>query len=126
MEPEDFVKNIIVKRLNPLKIIVGHDFGFGANKSGNIALLKKLSEEFGFELAVVEPVVIDNDIVSSTLIRRLVVTGKVCAVKRFLGRDYSVKTAYGNYRIFKINAGLIYFQHFQFFQRLLYFYNIFT
>ncbi len=90
MEPEDFVKNIIVKKLNPLKIIVGHDFGFGANKSGNIALLEKLSKEFGFELAVIEPVVIDNEIVSSTLIRRLVITGKVCAVKRFLGRDYSV------------------------------------
>jgi riboflavin kinase/FMN adenylyltransferase len=90
MQPEDFVKNIIVKKLNPLKIIVGHDFGFGANKSGNIALLEKLSVEFGFELSVVEPVIIDDEIVSSTLIRRLVITGKVCAVKRFLGRDYSV------------------------------------
>lgn len=90
MKPEDFVENVIIKKLNPLKIIVGHDFGFGVNKSGNIALLKKLSEKFGFKLDVVEPVVIDSEIVSSTLIRRLVVTGKVCAVKRFLGRDYSV------------------------------------
>ena len=90
MRPEDFIKNIIFKKLNPLKIIVGHDFGFGVNKSGNIALLNKLSNELGFKLEVVEPVIIDNQIVSSTLIRRLVVTGKVCAVKRFLGRDYSV------------------------------------
>ena len=90
MRAEDFIKNIIVKKLNPIKIIVGHDFGFGVNKSGNIALLEKLSNELGFELEVVEPVVIDKEIVSSTLIRRLVITGKVCAVKRFLGRDYSV------------------------------------
>lgn len=90
MMPEDFIKNIIVKRLNPVKIIVGHDFGFGVKKSGNIPLLEKLSGELGFELAVVEPVVIDGEIVSSTLIRRLVITGRVCAVKRFLGRHYSV------------------------------------
>lgn len=90
IKPEDFIKNIIVKKLNPLKIIVGHDFGFGINKSGNTLLLEKLSKELGFELTVVEPVVIDNEIVSSSLIRRLVIIGKVCSVKRFLGRDYSV------------------------------------
>ena len=90
MPPEDFIRNVIVKKLKPLKIIVGHDFGFGAKKSGNIPLLEKMSKELGFELAVVEPVVIDDEIVSSTLIRRLVITGRVCAVKRFLGRHYSV------------------------------------
>ncbi|MHB8232230.1 MAG: bifunctional riboflavin kinase/FAD synthetase [bacterium] len=90
MPAEDFIKNIIVRKLNPLKIIVGHDFGFGAKKSGNISLLEELSKELGFELTVVEPVIIDNEIVSSTLIRRLVITGRVCAVKRFLGRHYSV------------------------------------
>lgn len=90
MPPEDFIKNIIVKKLNPLKIIVGHDFGFGVKKTGNINLLEKMSKEIGFELMVVEPVVIDNQIVSSTLIRRLVISGRVCAVKRFLGRHYSV------------------------------------
>ncbi len=90
MPPEDFIKNIIAKKLNPVKMIVGHDFGFGAKKSGGIPLLEKLSDEMGFGLEVVEPVVIDGEIVSSTLIRRLVAAGRVCAANRFLGRYYSV------------------------------------
>lgn len=90
MQPEDFIKTVIIKKLNPLKIIVGHDFGFGAKKAGNIPMLEKMANELGFDISVVEPVVIDGEIVSSTLIRRLVVTGRVCSVKRFLGRHYSV------------------------------------
>ncbi len=90
MTPEDFIENVIVKKLNPVKIIVGHDFAFGIGKSGNIALLEKLANKLNFDLMVVSPIKIGNKIVSSTLIRRLVLSGKVCAVKRFLGRHYSV------------------------------------
>ncbi|MCL4542623.1 MAG: bifunctional riboflavin kinase/FAD synthetase [Deltaproteobacteria bacterium] len=90
MTPEDFIENVIVKKLNPVKIIVGHDFGFGIGKSGNIALLGKLANKLNFDLVVVGPVKMSNKIVSSTLIRRLVLSGRVCAVKRFLGRHYSV------------------------------------
>lgn len=90
MAPEDFIENIIVKKLNPVEIIVGHDFGFGIGKSGNIDLLEKLANKLNFDLIVVCPVKMGNKIVSSTLIRRFVLSGRVCAVKRFLGRHYSV------------------------------------
>lgn len=90
MPPEDFIKNVIVKRLNPAKIIVGHDFGFGIGKSGNTELLRKLSGELNFGLTVMEPVKINGEIASSTVIRRLVTSGQVCKVKEFLGRHYSV------------------------------------
>lgn len=90
MTPEDFIRNVIVKRLKPLKIIVGRDFGFGAKKAGNPELLEKLSKDLGFELSVVEPLMVKDEVVSSTLIRRLVISGQVCRVKEFLGRHYSV------------------------------------
>ncbi|MCL4322449.1 MAG: bifunctional riboflavin kinase/FAD synthetase [Deltaproteobacteria bacterium] len=90
MSPEDFIENIIVKKLNPVKVIVGHDFGFGVGKSGNTLLLEKLANKLHFELTVVGPVKMGKKIVSSTIIRRFVLLGQVCAVKRFLGRHYSV------------------------------------
>lgn len=90
MMPENFIENVIVKKLNPVRVIVGHDFGFGIGKSGNIELLDKMGKKLDFELVVVGPVKMDNKIVSSTLIRRLVLSGRVCAVKKYLGRHYSV------------------------------------
>ncbi len=90
MPPEDFVENVIVNKLNPVKVIVGHDFSFGIGKSGNITLLNKLASKLGFELIVVSPIKMDNKIISSTLIRRFVLSGRVCSVKIFLGRHYSV------------------------------------
>ncbi len=90
MAPEAFIKDVIVEKLKPLKIIVGHDFGFGINKSGDAKLLRRLSGELNYELSVMEPFKIKGEIVSSTLIRQFVTSGNVCKVKEFLGRHYSV------------------------------------
>jgi riboflavin kinase/FMN adenylyltransferase len=90
MPPETFIKEIIYEKLKPLKIIVGHDFGFGNGKKGDIALLDRCSKEFGFELSVVSPVKIGDDIISSTLIRQLILKGEIFKVKTYLGRYYSV------------------------------------
>jgi riboflavin kinase/FMN adenylyltransferase len=90
MTPEDFIKDVIYSKLKPLRIIVGHDFSFGNGKTGNTSLLEKLAVELGFDLIVVSPVKVDGQIVSSTLIRKLVLSGDVSLVKNFLSRYYSV------------------------------------
>ncbi len=90
MNPEDFVKEIIYKKLKPLRIIVGHDFGFGSGKTGNTSLLEKLGVELNFDLIVVSPVKLEEEVVSSTVIRKLVLLGDVSKVSKFLGRYYSV------------------------------------
>ena len=46
----DFVKDILVNKLNAKKIIVGYDFNFARNKEGNVSVLNDLSKEFKFEL----------------------------------------------------------------------------
>ena len=90
MPPETFIREIIYKKFKPLKIIIGHDFGFGNAKAGDIALLDKYSKEFCFEVHVVDPVKIGDSIVSSTLIRQLILQGEISKVKAYLGRYYSV------------------------------------
>ncbi|MHB1680662.1 MAG: bifunctional riboflavin kinase/FAD synthetase [bacterium] len=91
MPPETFIKKIIYEKLKPLKIIIGQDFGFGNGKTGNIEVLGRYSKEFGFELSVISPVKIGDDIISSTLIRQLILKGEISKVKTYLGRYYSVR-----------------------------------
>lgn len=86
----DFVKDILVSKLNAQKIIVGYDFNFARNKEGNTSVLRQLSSEFGFELEIVKPIKINGVRVSSTLIRDLILQGKVYEVSNYLGYSYEL------------------------------------
>ena len=86
----DFIKEILLDTLGAKKVIVGHDFTFARNKEGNIRLLKDLSEKYGFELEVVNPIKIDDIRISSTHIRNLISSGDVEKVYKYLGRNYTL------------------------------------
>ncbi len=88
MEPEAFIKDILVDRLHAKYVVVGTDFGFGRNKRGNVKLLQELENRYGYQVLVLEKKKIDDKIVSSTYIRELVKNGKMEDVTKFLGRPY--------------------------------------
>jgi riboflavin kinase/FMN adenylyltransferase len=87
----DFVKDILIDKLNVKKIIVGYDFTFAKNKEGNCETLKKLALEFGFDVEIVEPIKIKNIRVSSTYIRDLIESGNLKEVYDYLGYNYSLE-----------------------------------
>lgn len=88
---ENFVKHILVGKIGIKEIVVGYDYAFGRNREGNIPLLRKMGEEMGFLVHLVEPIHIDHTLVSSTSIRKLVQEGKLQEAKTLLGRDYQVE-----------------------------------
>ncbi|RKD27737.1 riboflavin kinase / FMN adenylyltransferase [Caminicella sporogenes DSM 14501] len=88
---EDFVRDILINRLNMEAIIVGYDFRFGKNAEGSSELLKKLSKKYNFDINVVMPIKIDNEIVSSTLIRKFLSEGQVEKANNFLGWKYFLR-----------------------------------
>ena len=47
---EDFVKEVLVDELSARLVVVGEDFHFGHGRRGNIALLRRLGAEYGFEV----------------------------------------------------------------------------
>lgn len=85
---KDFITDILVGKLNVKHLIVGPDFSFGKKREGNAELLRKLGKEHGFETEVIGPVLIDNEIVSSTAIRDLLLSGDARKAAKFLGYNF--------------------------------------
>lgn len=88
--PEDFVRHILVEDLKADYIAAGTDVSFGDKGRGDQYLLKNMSKELGFELCLIDKVMLDGSEVSSTRVRNEVVDGEMPMVKRLLGTDYSV------------------------------------
>ncbi|RMF94187.1 MAG: bifunctional riboflavin kinase/FAD synthetase [Candidatus Schekmanbacteria bacterium] len=91
IEPEKFIKEILIDRIGMKKLLVGYDFGFGRGRSGSIDFIKENSKKLGYEVKIIEPLKLGDVIVSSTLIRNLVLEGKVERAKTYLGRPFSIR-----------------------------------
>ena len=81
--PDEFVKKILVERLRADYIAAGTDVTFGDKGRGDQYLLKNMSKELGFELCLIDKVMLDGQEVSSTRIRNEVSDGN-------MGDDYSI------------------------------------
>jgi riboflavin kinase/FMN adenylyltransferase len=90
MSAENFVKNILVKRLNPAAVFVGENFRFGKNAAGSVAFLKELSGLHGFKVRSFPVFKTGKSTISSTLIRKLISSGKLKAAEDILMRPVSV------------------------------------
>ncbi|GAB6111558.1 bifunctional riboflavin kinase/FAD synthetase [Desulfomicrobium escambiense] len=93
MDPAEFVRRILVEGLQVRELVIGYDYAFGKGRAGNYGLLTVLGKQWGFGVEQLEPVMVDQAIVSSTRIRDLVEAGDVWAAKPLLGRFYRVSGA---------------------------------
>ncbi len=89
-DPEDFVREILCGDLKAVYIAAGSDVSFGDKGRGDQHLLRNLSKELGFELDLIEKVMLDGTEVSSTRVRNEVADGNMAEVKRLLGTEYSI------------------------------------
>lgn len=91
MEPEAFVRDILVSMLHVGHIVVGEDFRFGRNRKGDVGLLKKMADDYGYQvIAIPKRKSEDNQIISSTLIREHIAEGNMENVIKLMGRPYSI------------------------------------
>jgi len=88
--PEDFVKKILIDKLNAKLVVISFHYRFGHKGKGDAKLLKQFGKKYGFDVYVVEPVTYDNIIVSSSIIRDLVREGDVVLAAKFLNRPYEI------------------------------------
>ena len=96
MEPENFVHEILVDKLGVRCIVAGDDFRFGKARKGDVNVLRDLGEKYGFTVCVIDMVKMDlagygqPQEISSTLIKKELITGNLENANRMLGRPYSI------------------------------------
>ena len=96
----DFVRDILVGQLGMQAMVVGDDLRFGANRAGNVQLLQKLSQQYGFQILQLPEFTLDGARVSSTRIRQALRADNLELAKTLLGRPYFLcgKVVHGDAR----------------------------
>lgn len=90
LSPQNFIKNILIKRIGMREIFVGNNFRFGYKGKGDIELLKGMADKFGFRVNHINVIKSGNRVISSTQIRQLIERGKIKEAACFLGRSVSI------------------------------------
>jgi len=91
MNAEDFVREVIVGRMNAREVWVGADFRFGHRRAGDVPLLQSLGAQLGFEVHMLETIEAEEGgRVSATRIRELLAAGEFVQAARLLGRPFAI------------------------------------
>lgn len=98
ISPEDFVTEVLHKRMNTRFVAAGTDLSFGSRGAGNAGLLVRMSHELGFCVEIIDKILLQDIEVSSTYIRNLLESGQMQVVNEFLGMPYTImgKVSHGN------------------------------
>ena len=88
---QNFIKNIIYKKINPKRIFVSNNFRFGNKRKGNVNLLKKFEKIYDYKLFKIAPDRHKKKIVSSTKIRKLLQKGNIYLANKLLSRTWFIE-----------------------------------
>lgn len=90
LPPEEFVEDVLVDRLDTGHLVVGDDFRFGRDRSGDVELLEALGSRLGFNTESIELINEGEKTVSSSRIRRLIEAGDVSEAAHLLGTPFRI------------------------------------
>lgn len=90
MEQQEFVEEVLVRKLGIRHLVVGHDFRFGKGHDGSVQTLCEFGSRWGFDMTVVPPFELEGERVSSSLIRAELEAGDMARATKFLGRPYRI------------------------------------
>ncbi|WP_319765027.1 bifunctional riboflavin kinase/FAD synthetase [Maridesulfovibrio sp.] len=91
LSPEEFIRKYLVDGLAMKEMVVGYDYALGKGRSGNYETLLELGRKYDYGVERLDPVIINDAVVSSSRIRDLVSEGNVWDVRPLLGRFYQVR-----------------------------------
>jgi len=91
LTPEQFVEQVLVRKLGARAIVVGENFRFGHKEAGDTHLLMSMGKRFGYTTEIVQAVSCRGKQVSSSGLRHLVEAGAVARAGRYLMRPYALE-----------------------------------
>ncbi|MFC2001284.1 bifunctional riboflavin kinase/FAD synthetase [Chloroflexota bacterium] len=83
--------SLLQKHLRMRGLVVGPDFALGRNREGDINALRRLGQSMNFSVNVIPPVMINSEVVSSTVIRKALADGDMEKVCKLSGRPFSLR-----------------------------------
>lgn len=90
VEPEEFVEQLLVRRLGCRELVIGHDTAIGHARRGDADFLAQAGRHYGFRVVAVGGVSVNGEVVSSTGIRQAIAEGDLHRAQRLLGRPVSL------------------------------------
>ena len=90
IEPEKFIKEILVEKLKVKTLVIGYDHKFGKDRKGDINTFKNASGKYGFDVYEIPAEEINDINISSTKIRKALFDGDVKNASTFLGYNYFI------------------------------------
>ncbi|MEJ2384169.1 MAG: bifunctional riboflavin kinase/FAD synthetase [Xanthomonadales bacterium] len=91
LSADEFVRDVLTERLRARYVVVGEDFHFGRQQQGDVALLRRMQSECGFEVVTVPAVTRDGERISSSGIRARLAEADFAGAERFLGRPFRME-----------------------------------
>ena len=91
LDPEEFVRAVLVERLHANAVVVGEDFRCGYKAAGDVALIARLGEKYDYTTEGLPLLTLDGVTISSTHIRALLAAGDVVGATKALGRPHRVE-----------------------------------
>ena len=90
MSAGEFIEKILIDKLKVKAVIVGDDFRFGCDRKGNFSLLQSYGKKYQFSVISIASHLIENQRVSSTLIRDALTNDQLAEADKMLGRSYTI------------------------------------
>jgi riboflavin kinase/FMN adenylyltransferase len=88
---EDFIAELLGRRIGAAGVVTGDDFTFGKGRGGNVEVLREVGAQYGIAAEAVAPVLLGGERVSSGRIRDALVAGDTANATRLLTRDFAVE-----------------------------------
>ena len=90
MSANEFIEKILIDKLKIKSVIVGDDFRFGCDRQGDFTLLKEYGDKYQFSVINIDSQRVDQQRISSTLIRQLLADDQLELTDKMLGRAYTI------------------------------------
>ncbi len=89
LRAQEFVA-LLKKHLNMCGLVIGPDFALGKGREGDASLLRSLGQEMKFSVEIISPFTLNDELVSSTLIRQTLAQGDTMKVRKLMGCHFTL------------------------------------
>jgi len=90
LSPQEFIERYLLHVVDPEEVFVGYDFRFGQDRKGDFEIFQKIGKRYGFRVNEVRAVKDHQWVISSSVIRQLIMNGQLEEASHFLGRPVSI------------------------------------